>query len=174
MRRRLMCRRRSAEWPKPGLLAGLLIKHHLVHLHRPSGAATASRRDLVHRSVGPPQVVFRLTEDQVRAPVALAIDKQHHALGRIGHFLEWSALSAAGDCLANLRCEIVPIAIAAFEPRDAYIHIAPHLLVGLGASYEALHQARYAFSTWPKAQRPRDPQIREAAMPFLSKLFPTR
>src|SRR3954464_11550151 len=119
-----MSRRRSAQWPKPGLLAGLLIKHHLVHLHRRSGAATASRRDLVHRSVGPPQVVFRLTEDQVRAPVALAIDKQHHPLGRIGHFLEWSALSAAADCLANLRCEIVPIAIAAFEPRDAYIHVA--------------------------------------------------
>jgi hypothetical protein len=56
---------------------------------------------------------------------------------------------------------------------------SPHL-VGLGASRE-LHQARYAFSTWPKPNgqghelgelRIEIPHVRKASMPFVSKLFP--
>ena len=50
-------------WPRTQLLAGLLIYHYLVHLHRGSGAASGRGRYLVHRGIDPPQVGFCLTED---------------------------------------------------------------------------------------------------------------
>src|ERR1019366_1137978 len=111
-------------WPRAQLLAGLLIQQYFVHRHRGSGAASGRGRYLVHCSVDPPQVVLRLTEDQVRAPVALAIDKQHHPLGRVARSLERSALSAAANAPANVCGEVVPVAVAALEPRDPYIHAA--------------------------------------------------
>jgi hypothetical protein len=49
------------------LLAGLLIQRYLIHLHRGSGAASGRGRHFVQCSVDPLQVVFCLTEDQVRA-----------------------------------------------------------------------------------------------------------
>ncbi len=107
------------------LLAGLLIQQYLVHLHRGSGAASGRRRHLIQCSVDSPQVVFCLTEDQVGAPVVLAIDEQHDPLGRVARALERRAMPAAANRLANACGEVVPVAVAAVEPRDAYIHAAP-------------------------------------------------
>src|ERR1019366_7395263 len=76
--------------------AGLLVEHHLVHLHRGSGTAPAGRRHFVQRSIDPPQVVLCLTEDQVRSAIALAI----------------------------ARGELVPVAVATLDPRDPYVHAA--------------------------------------------------
>src|ERR1019366_4735294 len=104
--------------------AGLLVEHHLVHLHRGSGTAPAGRRHFVQRSIDPPQVVLCLTEDQVRSAIALAIDQQHHPRDGVNRFLKRSALPAAANGVANARGELVPVAVATLEPRDPYVHAA--------------------------------------------------
>src|ERR1019366_7435511 len=109
---------------KAALGAGLLVEHHLVHLHRGSGTAPAGRRHFVQRSIDPPQVVLCLTEDQVRSAIALAIDQQHHPRDGVNRFLKRSPLPAAANGVANARGELVPVAVATLEPRDPYVHAA--------------------------------------------------